>query len=190
MSVTRLGKVALTSGLVAKESMNSDKMLRQGSIYDRLEKAREQRLKTLAPQRPANDGPVPSSAVEAMRPKSEILPRIKPQEEFEPPTKPGLSRATKLGLGILAFSIMAGFTLLGWGTDAPQTNATAPAVTLPKAEGTPARVATMPKVKSAESDGLPVVPDAPSGPIVVEVQQDMQILNAPASSTANGVAQP
>lgn len=179
------GKVALVSGQFAQDSVGSEiKVPRHGSIYDRLEKARAERLKSLGPQTAANDAPKPT-----VRSKSGLLPNIKPQEEYDPPQKQGLPKAAKLGLGVLAFSIMAGFSLLDWGANGLQTDVKAPTSGVPVAGETqlpagdePARVANAPKVDAAPSDDLPLVPSAPSGPVVVEVQQDTQSLNVPVST--------
>lgn len=189
------GNVALTIGQFAQDNVGSEvKVPRHGSIYDRLEKARAQRLKSMAPQTAANDAPSPTRRA---RPKSQLLPDIKPQEEFDPPTKQDLPAITKLGLGLLALSVMAGFSLLDWGSNGRQTDETATVTSAPEAGETnlpasddPAPVADVSKVSTTTSDALPLVPSAPSDPIVIEAQQDTQSLNVPAPSTAVSSAQP
>lgn len=190
----------MTVGQFAQDSVGSEvKVPRHGSIYDRLDKARAQRLKTLAPQTAANDAPNPNAIPRRQRvgSKSQLLPDIKPQEEFDPPTKQGLPAVTKLGLGLVAFSIMAGFSLLDWGTNSQQTSVTPPVTSVPVVSETqlpasddPARVADAPKVTTTSSDELPLVQSAPSDRLLIEAQQDTQSLSVPASSAKSSTGQP
>lgn len=166
---------------------------RHGSIYDRLDKARAQRMKSLSPQIAANSEP-PKQARQPS--KSNLLPTIKSQEDFEPIVDSGLPGFAKLGMGLLAFAIMAGFTLLGWGTQQPQTTITAPAelnstptqTNLPDADA-PARVSDADFVGEATAGSLPVIPSVPSKAVVVEVQQDAAPLIVPDAS-AQGAQDP
>lgn len=170
---------------------NEEKLSSRGSIYDRLDKARLQRAKSLAPQIAANSAPTPIGTAERANraSKSQLLPTIKRQEDFDPPLKSGLPGIAKLGLGILAFSIMAGFSLLDWGAGGLQTNVAPLSQTTPEIEQTklpkaddPARVTDAQKVNAVGSDDLPVIPVAPSNTLVIEAQQDTQSLNTPAAT--------
>lgn len=161
---------------------------RHGTIYDRLDKARAQRMKSLSPQVAANDtiGATSRSAPRSVQSKSHLLPTIKPQEAFELPIKTGVPGVAKVGIGVLAVSILAGVALLSWGADTPQTTVTRPAeisttpttTQLPNADDT-ARVAGALRVQEATAETLPVIPEALPGAMMIEVQQDADALTTP-----------
>ena len=193
------GSVTLSGNLGSQKKAGLQEMVpRHGSIYDRLDKARAQRMKSLSPQVAANTAPEPRPQTKSnANTKSHLLPTIKSQEDFDPIEETGLPRVAKLGLGVLAFSIMAGFTLLDWGAGEPQTNVTAPAELRPTAAQTilpgtdaPARSEPAEVMDSTAAESLPVIPSPPSGSVVVEVQQEAAPLIAPNSSTLNGAQDP
>ena len=165
-------------------------LLRHGTIYDRLDRARQQRVKSLATPKAANDTPKPRA-----RSKSHLLPPIKDQEVFDPPRKEGLHPVVKLAIGAIAFAIMAGFTLLDWRASGPLTEVSAPTNLSPETADTqlpqpdaPTRIADAPKVESGTSDVLPAMPTAPSESPKVEVQQDATPLTSPEETLEGTVA--
>lgn len=179
----------MARGQVAQshDSEDASGLPRRGSIYDRLDRAREQRVKSLAPQSAANDAPQPVRSKPRAPSKGHLLPPIKDQEVFDPPSKDGLSPAVKLAIGAIAFAIMAGFTLLDWRSVGPLTEILAPASPPEDVAGTklpetdaPTRLANTPQVESGGiTDILPAVPLATTESPVVEVQQDTAPLTAP-----------
>ena len=188
------GNERLARGQVA-QSHNSEEasdLPRRGSIYERLDRARERRVKTLAPESAANDAPQPARSKPRAPSKGHLLPPIKDQEVFDPPSKAGLSPAAKLAIGAIAFAIMAGFTLLDWRSGGPLTEVSAPNAPVQEAEDTqlpeadaPTRLADAPKVDGAKIDVLPAIPTAPSESPVIEVQQDTAPLAAPTDGGAS-----
>ncbi|NNE87771.1 MAG: hypothetical protein HKN27_06810 [Silicimonas sp.] len=151
-----------------------------------MDRAREERVKSISPKAAANDAPKPVKASSRTPSKLSQLPAIKSQEAFDPSIKVGLHPAFKLAIGALAFAAMAGFTLMDWRSTAPQTTVSAPAAVapgssvtrLPSAD-TPARVVGASKVAGGSIDALPAVPAAPSESPVVDVQQITTPLASP-----------
>ncbi|MEP3679941.1 MAG: hypothetical protein ABJN21_13735 [Paracoccaceae bacterium] len=170
-----------------KQAGSQEMVPRRGTIYDRLDKARAQRLKSLSPPVAANQAPKPQKSTKSRAvSKSQMLPAIKSQEDFDPIVKSGLPGIAKLGLGLFAFSIMAGFTLLGWGTNQPQTTVTAPVELQPETLQTnlpgtdaPAQIGTSDTLEATTKGDLPLIPSAPADAVVVEAQQEATPLVLP-----------
>ena len=162
---------------------------RKGSIYARLDKARAQRLLILTQPIAANDQlqTFPTSTRSDAPSKSHLLPRIKPQEAFDPPVKNSRAKtAFKLGIGIIAFSAMAGFTLTDWQTSTPQTAVVAPVVPALEEARTnisqpdsPTRVAEVSMVSETTEPSLPVIPLNPVESSSVQLQQEAEPLKQP-----------
>lgn len=175
-----VGDDQLSGGQSVQQESHSHEtaIVRGGSIYDRLDRAREQRLKLLAAD-PANNDPIPMPAPRPPAPsKSHLLPVVKSQEAFDPPLKSQrLSPTLKLGIGLVAFAAMAGFTLTDWRVSGPVTAIKAPSAPaaqltqdaqLPAPETVP-RVAEKSTVTAPSSDTAPVVSIGPSESVFVDV---------------------
>lgn len=181
----------MTGGQVAQshDREETSDLPRRGSIYERLDRAREKRVKSLAPQSAANDTTLLARSRPRVPSKVHLLPPIKDQEVFDPPSKDGLSPTAKIVIGAIAFAVMAGFTLLDWRSLGPLTEVSAPSTPSEDAQDTqlpeedvPTRIADAPKVGGSSADTLPTVPSALAESPVVEVQQDTDPLTAPESA--------
>ena len=126
-----------------------------------------------------------------------LLPSLKTQEAFEVPVQSGVSTVVKLVLGIVVLSILAGFLLRDWGTGAPQTSVTAPAeiasetvqTALPGTDET-TRTSETEAINETTAGRLPVIPEAPSDSMAVEVQQVTAPLVAPDALSSESAKSP
>lgn len=162
---------------------------RKGSIYERLDKARAKRLLILSPKMAANDQRKTNSTWHrgSTRSKRYLLPEIKPQEAFDPPVKNSLTASIlKLGIGLVAFSAMAGFTLTDWRANTPQVAIVAPvepsldvARTTISHPDIPTRVPGVAAMPETTKPTLPVIPVNPAESAAIQLQQETDPLTLP-----------
>ena len=181
----------MTGGPVAQKNDVGDAplLLRKGSIYERLDKARAKRRLVLSPPMAANDQRQANSTLHrnSTPSKRHLLPEIKPQEAFDPPVKNSRAASIlKLGIRLVAFSAMAGFTLTDWRTNAPQIAIVAPvgpslevAKTNISKPDIPTRVADVAVVSETPKPSLPVIPASPAESAAIQLQQETDPLTQP-----------